>query len=670
MKKYRAFLSYSHADERRASWIHRRLEKYRIPPDVVEAYQLPSSRLKPIFRDRDELSSSADLGLEITSALTQSDSLIVICSEAASKSHWVDEEVRAFIEMGRANEIHCLIVDGEAPHVFPKSLLATGREPLAADSRKDGRKSALLKLISGLLNVDFDELQKRESRSKRKQTLLVGSALLFSMVITSVLFTSLAPVAMVIASVIAVYALIQRNTSLENEVLAETNRKEAEGQRADALEARDEAETQRELAEEEARTAKQVTDFLVDLFESSDPFTESQGDFTVRKLLDRGAEKIEHGLASEPRLRARLLATIGQVHTQLGLFEEARRFLDDALATQHSILDSDDPQILHTQSRRAWLATQTGNYEQAQRIYDAILPTLGEGLLYSDVLAHTREWAELLNDLGVLQWSANDLKSAKSTLAQALAMGEESCGTEHAEIAPTLNNLGLVFAYSQEYEAARPFYERALSIRENIQGADHPCVIPDILNLAATVRSLGEFNDAKMLLERALRIAETSLEPDHPGFADLNNGLGQVLWRQGDYDAALERLEHAGRLYVKAYGETGVGVHYNLQHQARVLHSMGDLQRSKLLYERSADALGEHRHESARELAEVMEALGDIDGALEFHQLANELSSKMFDVTNPYLIEKTKQYEEFLERNGLARQSATRCDEGRTSLSP
>ncbi len=125
------------------------------------------------------------------------------------------------------------------------------------------------------------------------------------------------------------------------------------------------ATAEAERANQEAETARQVSDFLVGLFEASDPFAESQGDFTVRELLERGTDEIERGLADEPRLQARLLATIGQVHTQLGLYEAARTLLDDALATQQSTLDSSDPQILRTQIRRAWLATQTGEYEHA-----------------------------------------------------------------------------------------------------------------------------------------------------------------------------------------------------------------------------------------------------------------------------------------------------------------
>ena len=304
-------------------------------------------------------------------------------------------------------------------------------------------------------------------------------------------------------------------------------------------------------------------------------------------------------------------------------------------------------------------AIETGNYDHAQSIYDAILPSLDEGQLYSDVLEPSAEWFEVVNDLGVLQWSIGDLKNAKLSLAQALSMGEDLYGADSLEITSTLNNLALAFAYSVEYETARPLYERALSIHENVQGPDHPALSDVIMNLASTVRSMGDFEAAQSLLERGLRIAKASLEPDHPHFANLNNGLGIVLWKQGDYVRALEQLEHAGQLYVAAYGETGPGVGNNLQHQARVFHSMGDFKQSRFLYERAAEVSGGSGPGTASELAEVLEKLGDIDGALKYHQLAIELASKTLDATNPYLMKKVKGYEEFLQRNGLEPQSST-----------
>jgi hypothetical protein len=99
MSRYAAFISYSHADTRYARWLHHALETYRIPRKLVgtETSLGPAPRrLPPLFRDRDELPASGDLGTELRNALAASAFQIVLCSERAAKSHWVNEEILAF----------------------------------------------------------------------------------------------------------------------------------------------------------------------------------------------------------------------------------------------------------------------------------------------------------------------------------------------------------------------------------------------------------------------------------------------------------------------------------------------------------------------------------------------------------------------------------------------
>ena len=81
--QYRAFISYCHQDEKWGIWLHRALEGYRVPRNLVgrqTAKTLIPRRLTPIFRDRDELPTATDLGAVVSEALRRSDSLIVICS--------------------------------------------------------------------------------------------------------------------------------------------------------------------------------------------------------------------------------------------------------------------------------------------------------------------------------------------------------------------------------------------------------------------------------------------------------------------------------------------------------------------------------------------------------------------------------------------------------------
>jgi tetratricopeptide (TPR) repeat protein len=186
---YKAYISYSHKDEAWAAWLHRAIESYRVPRKLVgreTTEGVVPARVRPVFRDRDDLSSSADLKDTVKQALADSDNLIVVCSPEAANSRWVGEEIRQFSRLGRGQRIFCIIVGGERPddgsvsNCFPAALTEIGlEEPLAADVRKwaDGKQVAKLKLIAGLLGIRLDELRQRDLQRRRKRRVATGLAL-------------------------------------------------------------------------------------------------------------------------------------------------------------------------------------------------------------------------------------------------------------------------------------------------------------------------------------------------------------------------------------------------------------------------------------------------------------------------------------------------------------
>ncbi len=181
--KYWAFISYSHADRKWAEWLHRRIETYRIPRALV-AGEVPQ-RAFPVFRDRDELGSAADLNAQLLGALSQSRCLVVICSPQTVNSRWVNEEIRQFCKLGRADRVFAFIVDGEpkSGDCFPPALLEAVAEPIAADARPvaDGKSNALLKLLAGMLRLEFDQLRRRDyERQLRTRTIWSAVLLLIA----------------------------------------------------------------------------------------------------------------------------------------------------------------------------------------------------------------------------------------------------------------------------------------------------------------------------------------------------------------------------------------------------------------------------------------------------------------------------------------------------------
>lgn len=197
--RYWAFLSYSHADTKAADKLHRFLENFRLPDSLVgNDHPLGTipKRLTPIFRDRHELAASSSLGREIEEALIASRYLIVLCSPAAVKSRWVDQEIRDYKRLHGEDRVLAAIVAGEPfsegeDECFPPALRRrVGRdgkltkqkvEPVAADLRedRDGQRIGSLKIAAGMLEVGLDDLVQREQqrRHKRMTWIVAGSIL-------------------------------------------------------------------------------------------------------------------------------------------------------------------------------------------------------------------------------------------------------------------------------------------------------------------------------------------------------------------------------------------------------------------------------------------------------------------------------------------------------------
>ena len=210
--RYYAFLSYSHKDKELADWLHRELERFRVPGALagkLTATGVVPRRLTPIFRDQHDLSAGEDLAIEIEAALAASQFLIVLCSPTAAKSRWTNLEIESFKRTRPEGCVLAAVVAGEpfaseikgreAEECFPPALrfkydrrghrTAKRAEPLAADFRDsgEGKRLAFLKLVAGMLGVGLDELVQRATTRKHRQLAYVAAASLGGMAITSTL---------------------------------------------------------------------------------------------------------------------------------------------------------------------------------------------------------------------------------------------------------------------------------------------------------------------------------------------------------------------------------------------------------------------------------------------------------------------------------------------------
>ena len=104
--QYTAFISYSHAaDGRLAEVLQARLQRFATP-----WYRRRSIR---VFRDKTGLGLTPDLWDSIRDALDASEYFVLLASERAAQSPWVEREVDTWLAKGAADRLLIVCTDGE-----------------------------------------------------------------------------------------------------------------------------------------------------------------------------------------------------------------------------------------------------------------------------------------------------------------------------------------------------------------------------------------------------------------------------------------------------------------------------------------------------------------------------------------------------------------------------
>jgi tetratricopeptide (TPR) repeat protein/serine/threonine protein kinase len=378
------------------------------------------------------------------------------------------------------------------------------------------------------------------------------------------------------------------------------------------------------LAKEEAETSQQVSNFLVELFEVSDPSEARGNSITAREILDEGADKINRGLENQPLVRARLMNTIGEVYHSLGLYNDAQSLIEDGLTIREKYLDPDDPAVAESLSSLGSNFWRKGDFKKARSLHERALeirkksfgpehPTVANcllnlaNLLYDEgdyegakpVYQRAVEiWekalgpdhtdvAKGLNNLGLLTYKMGNYGEARQLLERALAIDEKVFGSEHPQLTDSLSNLGMVFKALGEYEEARLHYERSLAIEEKAYGPEHPYITNTLSNLAILNATTGNFEKARPLFERVLAINEKALGSDHPKVGSDVTNLGIINAQMGNFERARSYLERGMAIKEKALGSDHPSVANDINNLASLMRDMGNPEEARPLIERA-----------------------------------------------------------------------------------
>ena len=381
---------------------------------------------------------------------------------------------------------------------------------------------------------------------------------------------------------------------------------------------------QNEQIRQERDTAREVSQFLEDIFMAPDPTQARGADTTAKEILAAGENRIRGRLGERPEILATLLGTIGRVYFSLGDYQRSDDALTEALTLRRRIGGESATAVATTMNDLARTKIWLAEFEPAEsllyqarhineRAFGAVSPevaanlsNLAELYLKVDDLQQAESLAEASIDvyrrLGAdysIELAASkaalarilqvrgDLDRTESLLLDAIATVRQSEGDNYPSIAYYLQNLGVLQRFKGDLAAAAETTRQAVDAARRILGEKHDMVAATLVDQGTLLHLYGDHDHAEAAMREGLALYVETRGVSHPSVAYTKTVLGMLLHDKLEITEAETTLRDALDIYETALGEENQYVASVLTELGAVLNSDGRAAEALPLLERA-----------------------------------------------------------------------------------
>jgi serine/threonine-protein kinase len=339
---------------------------------------------------------------------------------------------------------------------------------------------------------------------------------------------------------------------------------------------------ERDRARNEAAAAREVSDFLVGVFEVADPMLPEHGDsVSASDLLERGADRIETDLAGQSDLQARMLGVIGRAFANLQRSDRAEPLLERAVEVRATTAGPTSPAVVAALQELARVRTNRGDHAGAES-------ALREAIAIQERIAPESAvmWA-LLVDLSYTVHGTGDYQRGNAAVADAMALFHRIPVNAFGESRPSLGRMSQLMRLGLDAETADSVFSRIVAIERAATGERSAATAAALANWAAAHSGgTGDLAVADSLIRLAVDIHE-DLDPRSMSMVDVLKTRAFIAINR-DEDALADSL----------------------------YRSVLDIVSERLGVDHRETAI------ARTDLADQLSGIGDFDGAIEQHRLA------------------------------------------------
>ncbi len=348
-------------------------------------------------------------------------------------------------------------------------------------------------------------------------------------------------------------ALIERDRAQSAESRALKERDATEAARRDALVERDRAKTEerkavtaRERATLAETGARQTSDFLISVFDSSNPNAES-GDIPASKLIAAAEARVEKDMQGQPATQAALYSTLGVVQSNMGRSKEAIANLQRAIVIERNM---NRPLVLAEMLTRLDLIISAHEGAIDAEPYAREALALREKFDQPD----SRELAEARAAVAYIESYLGRHKEASLLFQQSLNILEKHY-PNHPATAEIYATYGGHFRLNSDFDKAAQYYLRSVQLNATLFGELHPKYLIAYAWYARSLASLRRFDEAEIAFRRALELRKKLHGAQNILVADVMVGLADLLNDADRPREALQLMYEAEPIIVLAAGK-------------------------------------------------------------------------------------------------------------------
>lgn len=322
-------------------------------------------------------------------------------------------------------------------------------------------------------------------------------------------------------------------------------------QRAAVVEERNRAEEAAAAANRDAETARQVTAFLVDLFQANEPQAGVEDTLSVQAILDRGRTRVNEELADQPAVRAGLLEAMARVYMNMGDGLNAEIMAERALALRRDTLPGDDGVVSAT--------LLLGHTLRAVRDFPRSAATYREAAELAEATSNDSALAVAELGRGQALVFMDEPDSAEAALRRSVQIFTRIGADSDKPFLDAANALAGSLRRRGDFDGAESLYRRVLEQRRAL--GDEQLIATALNNLAVVLRMKEEYDEAVSLYREGVRIVSTQLGPGHPTSLMYAGNLATALARGGRNEDAIavyrDRLTAAREQWPDGHWRTG-----------------------------------------------------------------------------------------------------------------